>query len=50
MELNKTTFTNIILDNLNSSMSDNGKVDLEQFINLTNKTYEAINYKRRYTL
>ena len=44
MELNKTTFTNIILDNLNNSISDNGKVDLDHFINLTNKTYEAINY------
>ncbi len=46
MELNKITFTNIILDNLNNSISDNGKVDLDHFINLTNKTYEAINYSR----
>ena len=46
MELNKITFTNIILDNLNNSISENGKVDLEHFINLTNNTYEAINYSQ----
>ena len=33
-----------MLDNLNNSISENGRVDLEHFINLTNKTYEAINY------
>jgi len=42
--MNKLEFTNKVLDNLNDSISEDGKVGLAKFIELTNKLYEAINY------
>lgn len=42
--MTKLEFTNKVIDNLNSSMALNGKINLEKFIDLTNKQYEAINY------
>lgn len=42
MEVNKITFTNLMLDNLNNSICDDGKVDLEKYIQLTNNSYEDI--------
>ena len=42
--MNKLEFTNKVLDNLNDSISEDGKVGLAKFIELTNNLYEAINY------
>lgn len=42
--MNKLEFTNKVLDNLNDSTHEDGKVGLAKFIELTNKLYEAINY------
>ena len=44
--MNKLEFTNKVLDNLNDSIHEDGKVGLAKFIELTNKLYEAINYSR----
>jgi len=44
--MNKLEFTNKVLENLNDSISEDGKVGLAKFIELTNKLYEAINYTR----
>ena len=40
--MTKLEFTNKIIDNLNSSMALNGKINLDKFIELSNKQYEAI--------
>ena len=42
--MNKLEFTNKVIDNLNDSIHEDGKVGLAKFIGLTNKLYEAINY------
>ena len=42
--MNKLEFTNKVLDNLNDSTHEDGRVELYKFIELTNKLYEAINY------
>tara|TARA_R110001606_G_C14921290_1_gene596676 strand:- start:55 stop:288 length:234 start_codon:yes stop_codon:yes gene_type:complete len=42
--MNKLEFTNKVIDNLNDSIQEDGKVELAKFIELTNKLYEAINY------
>ena len=42
--MNKLEFTNKVIDNLNDSIHEDGKVGLYKFIELTNKLYEAINY------
>ena len=43
--MNKLEFTNKVIDNLNDSIHEDGKVELAKFIELTNKLYyEAINY------
>ena len=44
--MDKLEFTNKVLDNLNDSISEDGKVGLAKFIELTNDLYEAINYTR----
>jgi hypothetical protein len=44
--MNKLEFTNKVIDNLNDSIHEDGKVGLAKFIELTNKLYEAINYTR----
>lgn len=41
--MNKLEFTNKVLDNLNNSIHEDGKVGLAKFIELTNTLYEAIN-------
>jgi len=40
--MNKLEFTNKVIDNLNDSIHEDGKVGLAKFIELTNKLYEAI--------
>ena len=44
--MDKLTFTNKVLSNLNDSMHENGKVKLDEFIELTNNLYEALNYSQ----
>ena len=41
--MNKLKFTNKVLDNLNDSISEDGKVGLAKFIELTNDLYDGLN-------
>lgn len=40
--MNKLEFVNRALDNLNDSIGNNGKIDLMNYISLTNDLYESI--------
>lgn len=42
-QINESEFTNKVLRNLNNSMCENGKIDFDKFIELTNKLYKNIN-------
>lgn len=40
--MNKLEFTNKVIDNLNNSVCDDGKVGISKFIKLTNELYDNL--------